>query len=74
MGLGHGAGCRYGVPDFQIKVVDAEFLEERFGFIRRQVDEVTIFKSLGLAVKDVAAASLACRRALERRIGRSVER
>ncbi len=36
---------------------------------RTRLDEVTIFKSLGLAVEDVAAAALAARRAEERGLG-----
>jgi ornithine cyclodeaminase/alanine dehydrogenase-like protein (mu-crystallin family) len=36
---------------------------------RETDDQVTIFKSLGMAVEDVAAADLACRRATERGIG-----
>lgn len=36
---------------------------------RRRDDEVTIFKSLGMAVEDVAAADLVYRRALERGAG-----
>jgi ornithine cyclodeaminase/alanine dehydrogenase-like protein (mu-crystallin family) len=36
---------------------------------RRTNAEVTIFKSLGLAVEDVTAADLAYRRAVERGIG-----
>jgi ornithine cyclodeaminase/alanine dehydrogenase-like protein (mu-crystallin family) len=36
---------------------------------RRSDTEVTIFKSLGLAVEDVTAADLAYRRAVERGIG-----
>lgn len=39
---------------------------------RTSAEQVTIFKSLGLAVEDVAAASLACRRASERGLGRVV--
>jgi len=35
--------------------------------------EVTIFKSLGLAVEDVAAADLACTRALEQGLGTRIE-
>ncbi len=35
--------------------------------------EVTIFKSLGMAVEDVTAADLAYRRAVERKIGRELE-
>ena len=38
---------------------------------RRSDTEVTIFKSLGLAVEDVTAADLAYRRAVERGVGRS---
>jgi ornithine cyclodeaminase len=38
---------------------------------RRITGEVTIFKSLGLAIEDVVAAGLACRRALE--IGRGCQ-
>jgi alanine dehydrogenase len=37
---------------------------------RASADEVTIFKSLGMAVEDVAAAHLAYRRATERGLGR----
>jgi ornithine cyclodeaminase/alanine dehydrogenase-like protein (mu-crystallin family) len=40
------------------------------GAARRDDAEVTIFKSLGLAVEDVAAAHLAYRRAVEK--GRGV--
>ena len=39
----------------------------------RQSDtEITIFKSLGLAVEDVTAANLAWRRAVERGIGQEL--
>jgi ornithine cyclodeaminase len=37
---------------------------------RRGASEITIFKSLGMAVEDVAAARLACDRAAERGLGR----
>jgi len=40
---------------------------------RRTTTEVTIFKSLGLAVEDVTAADLAYRRAVERGIGKDLE-
>jgi ornithine cyclodeaminase/alanine dehydrogenase-like protein (mu-crystallin family) len=36
---------------------------------RTRADEVTIFKSLGLAVEDVAAGALAARRAEARGLG-----
>jgi alanine dehydrogenase len=39
---------------------------------RRSDTEVTIFKSLGLAVEDVTAANLAYRRAVERRVGQEL--
>ena len=39
---------------------------------RRSDTEVTIFKSLGLAVEDVTAADLAYRRAVERGIGQEL--
>ena len=39
---------------------------------RRTDDEITIFKSLGMAVEDVAAARLAFERASERGLGRGV--
>jgi ornithine cyclodeaminase/alanine dehydrogenase-like protein (mu-crystallin family) len=39
---------------------------------RRSDTEVTVFKSLGLAVEDVTAAELACRRAAERGIGQEL--
>jgi ornithine cyclodeaminase len=40
---------------------------------RTSRDEITLFKSLGLAVEDLAAASLACRRAREAGAGTWVE-
>jgi ornithine cyclodeaminase/alanine dehydrogenase-like protein (mu-crystallin family) len=40
---------------------------------RQNDDEVTIFKSLGMAVEDVAAAHLALQRAKARGAGRNVE-
>ena len=40
---------------------------------RRDDDEVTVFKSLGLAVEDLAAAALCVERARERGIGTEVE-
>jgi ornithine cyclodeaminase/alanine dehydrogenase-like protein (mu-crystallin family) len=40
---------------------------------RTSPDEITLFKSLGLAVEDLAAASLACRRAREAGAGTWVE-
>ena len=40
---------------------------------RRSDAEITIFKSLGLAVEDVTAADLAYRRALERGIGQDLQ-
>jgi len=39
---------------------------------RRTPTEVTVFKSLGLAVEDVTAADLAYRRAIERGVGREL--
>jgi ornithine cyclodeaminase len=39
---------------------------------RRDASEITIFKSLGLAVEDVAAADLAYRRATESTKGASI--
>jgi ornithine cyclodeaminase/alanine dehydrogenase-like protein (mu-crystallin family) len=39
---------------------------------RTAVDEVVIFKSLGMAVEDVAAAQLASARARERGTGREI--
>jgi ornithine cyclodeaminase len=39
---------------------------------RRSDAEVTIFKSLGLAVEDVMAADLAYRRAVERNVGQEL--
>lgn len=40
---------------------------------RRNDSEITIFKSLGMAVEDVTAADLAYRRALERNLGTELE-
>jgi ornithine cyclodeaminase len=39
---------------------------------RRRESEITIFKSLGMAVEDVSAADLAYRRAVERGVGREL--
>lgn len=39
---------------------------------RRSPQEITIFKSLGMAVEDVASADLAYRRALEADIGTEI--
>ena len=39
---------------------------------RREADELTVFKSLGLAVEDLAAASLCVQRARERGVGTEV--
>ena len=40
---------------------------------RRGADELTVFKSLGLAVEDLAAAALCVERARERGLGTEVE-
>jgi alanine dehydrogenase len=40
---------------------------------RRSPREITIFKSLGLAVEDIAAADLVYRRAMARDIGQELE-
>ncbi|HEX7140521.1 MAG TPA: ornithine cyclodeaminase family protein [Vicinamibacterales bacterium] len=40
---------------------------------RRSDTEITIFKSLGMAVEDVTAANLAYRRAVERNVGRELQ-
>jgi ornithine cyclodeaminase len=50
-----------------------ELLAEATPSGRRSETEVTIFKSLGLAVEDVTAADLAYRRAVERGIGQVLE-
>jgi ornithine cyclodeaminase len=39
---------------------------------RRSADEITIFKSLGMAIEDVAAAEMAYRRAVETGLGRGL--
>ena len=55
---------------FTAEHIVAEIGELVNGAAGRQTDtEITIFKSLGLAVEDVTAADLAYRRALERGIG-----
>ncbi len=48
-------------------------LVARGGHARRNDADVTIFKSLGLAVEDVTAADLAYRRAVERGIGQELK-
>ena len=40
---------------------------------RESDEQVTLFKSLGLAVEDMAAAELVYRRAQEQQLGTSVE-
>ena len=40
---------------------------------RRSPEEITVFKSLGMAVEDVAAADLAWRRAVDRGIGTEIQ-
>jgi ornithine cyclodeaminase len=40
---------------------------------RRDDGEITIFKSLGMAIEDVVAANLAYRKAVEKRIGRELD-
>jgi ornithine cyclodeaminase/alanine dehydrogenase-like protein (mu-crystallin family) len=49
-----------------------ELLADEARAKRRSDTEVTVFKSLGLAVEDVTAAELACRRAAERGIGQEL--
>jgi len=50
----------------------AELGEVRDGSGRRSDTEITIFKSLGMAVEDVTAADFAYRRAVERGIGQEL--
>jgi alanine dehydrogenase len=40
---------------------------------RSAPDEITVYKSVGIAIQDVAAANLAYRKALERKVGINVE-
>lgn len=40
---------------------------------RRHADEITLFKSVGLAIQDLAAARLAVERAVDRGLGRRIE-
>jgi ornithine cyclodeaminase len=40
---------------------------------RESADEITLYKSVGIAIQDVAAANLIYHKALERRIGTDVE-
>jgi ornithine cyclodeaminase/alanine dehydrogenase-like protein (mu-crystallin family) len=40
---------------------------------RSAPDEITIYKSVGIAIQDVAAANLVYRKALERKVGTNVE-
>jgi len=66
MGIAEG---RFG-PDHIV----AELGEVVAGAAGRRTDtEITIFKSLGMAVEDVTAAALAYRRAVEEGIGRELE-
>jgi alanine dehydrogenase len=59
---------------FAAQHIVAEIGELTAGATGRSSDsEVTIFKSLGLAVEDVTAAELAYRRAVERGIGQQLE-
>ncbi|HEX3704402.1 MAG TPA: ornithine cyclodeaminase family protein [Vicinamibacterales bacterium] len=65
MGIGEG---RFGVDHIVAEI--GEVADGAPG--RRSETEVTIFKSLGMAVEDVTAADLAYRRAVERGIGRQL--
>ena len=49
-----------------------ELLADAAAPTRRSDTEITVFKSLGLAVEDVAAADLAYRRAVERGVGQQL--
>lgn len=62
-------GMRDGL--FGVDHIAGEIGEVLLGHLvgRETPDQVTIFKSLGMAVEDVAAADLACRRATEHGIG-----
>jgi ornithine cyclodeaminase len=59
---------------FEAAHIAGELGELAAGLIagRQQPDQVTIFKSLGMAAEDVAAAHLAMTRAAERGVGRGV--
>ncbi len=60
---------------FNLDRIEAELGEVLIGKHpgRRSGDELTLFKSLGLAVEDVAAAAFVVRRAIERGAGQRVE-
>jgi alanine dehydrogenase len=59
---------------FTAKHIQAEIGEVILGRApgRRTSDEITVFKSLGMAVEDVASGELAYRRALQRGVGKEV--
>jgi ornithine cyclodeaminase len=40
---------------------------------RKNTDEITLYKSVGIAIQDVAAANLVYRKALEKGVGTTVE-
>jgi alanine dehydrogenase len=61
---------RFGADHIVSELGELIAQEEPYG--RRSDKEVTIFKSLGLAVEDVTAAALAYQRAVERGIGREL--
>lgn len=77
------AGARAEAGDIVLAMKEGRFTEDHIagelgevaaGRVtgRRGASEVTIFKSLGMAVEDVAAAELAWRRAAERGLGRAI--
>ena len=68
MGIQEG---RFGADHIVAELGELIADEARAG--RRSDTEVTVFKSLGLAVEDVTAAELAYRRAVERGIGQQLE-
>jgi len=39
----------------------------------RELDEITLYKSAGIAIQDVVAAQLVYRKAIEKRVGAEVE-
>jgi len=40
---------------------------------RTDQDEITLYKSVGIAIQDVAAANLIYRKALDKRVGTTVD-
>jgi ornithine cyclodeaminase/alanine dehydrogenase-like protein (mu-crystallin family) len=64
---------REGLLDQAVPLDEIGAVIDRRAVGRHNVEEITIYKSLGVGVQDIAAAALVTRRAIERGVGTHVE-